>query len=231
MFEEFDGRRQTKIMRDVGGVARMLSHFDRYVTTEAPTPQLAARDYLSRYGQLLGLEKQQLGNLLRPTEHRPTAADIEYRLLSEKPQFDLTTVAFHQTCFGLPVWEAGISVTMKHNPLRVIGARSTLHPELKVKRPLAKTFTKWKALDVETLAKHLGLAGRASHGAPLGINSQRFMIYQHDAAKLRHTTLPRSKHRSPSQSGPPGLPLPAAHRAIRDGHHYVVAAIYFSFDF
>ena len=230
MFEEFDARSQTKIVRDAGGIARMLFHADRYVATQAATPRLAAHDYLHRYGRLLGLRRQHLGNLFRPIEQEPTEADVEYRLLSEKHQFDMTTVAFHQTGLGLPVWEAGLSVTMKHKPLRVIGARSTLHPKLSIKRPSAKAVARLKALDAETLAKHLGLAGKAFRGAPLKINKQRFMVYQHDTARLRRATVQPGKHRSPSQSGRPGLPLPPVHRAIRDGHHYVVLAVYFSFD-
>ncbi len=228
MFEEFDARRQTKIVRDADDVARVLTHFDRYVASRAATPQLAARDYLSRYGGLLGVRRQHLKNLSRRAEREPVAAGVEYRILAEKRQFDLTTVAFHQTYLGLPVWEAGVSVTMKHKPLRVVGARSTLHRVLKVKRPSEKALASLKTLDVQTLGKRLGLTGK--EGATLKINSRRLMIYRHDAAKRRHATVPRTKHRALSQLGTPGLPLPAAHRAIRDGRHYVVLAVYFSYD-
>ena len=230
MFEEFDMRTRTRIVRDASGVARMLFHADRYVATDASTPRLAARDYLSRYGRLLGLRRQHLKNLFQSVGHEPTTAAVDYRLLAEKHQFDLTTVAFHQTCFGLPVWEAGLSVTIKHDPLRVIGARSTLHPALAVKHPRAKHLAKMKSLTVEALAEHLGLAGRARRGAPLTINSQRFMIYRHDATRLAHATAKPPKHGSDLQSGAPSLPLPPVHSSIRDGRHYIVAAVYFSFD-
>src|SRR4051794_5566141 len=103
MFEEFDRRSQTKVLRDADRVARTLSH-PRYVATNARTPQLAAREYLDRYGELLGVQEQELKHLFAPTEQEPTTENVEYRLLSEKHQFDLTTVAFYQTHFGLPVW-------------------------------------------------------------------------------------------------------------------------------
>jgi hypothetical protein len=231
MFEEFDARSQTKIVRDADGVARMLSHADRYVASAAPTPQLAAHDYLSRYGRLLGLPQQHLRNLSAPIGQEPAAAGVEYRFLIEKRQSDLTTVAFHQTCFGLAVWEAGLSVTMKHDPLRVVGARSTLHAALKVKRPSAKHIASAKTLDAETLAGTLGLSSRARRGAPLDITSQSFMIYRHDAAKLSHATARPPKRDSALQSGAPRLPLPPVHSSIRDGRHYVVSAVHFSFDF
>ena len=37
MYEEFDAQSQTKIVRDADGIARELSHANRYVATEAPT--------------------------------------------------------------------------------------------------------------------------------------------------------------------------------------------------
>ena len=51
MFEEFDVRTKTKVIRTSDGTARLLSHTDQYVTTKAQTPRLAAHDYLSRYGR------------------------------------------------------------------------------------------------------------------------------------------------------------------------------------
>jgi hypothetical protein len=111
MYEEFDGRTRTKIVRDADGVARVLSHADRHVAVKAATPQLAANDYLGRHGHLFGLKQQHLKNLTRGVVQDPTRAAVDYRFLREKSQFDVTTVAFDQTRFGLAVWEAGISVT------------------------------------------------------------------------------------------------------------------------
>src|ERR1700722_16460564 len=39
MYEEFDGRTRTKIVRDADGIARVLSHADRHVAVKAATPQ------------------------------------------------------------------------------------------------------------------------------------------------------------------------------------------------
>lgn len=230
MYEEFDGRTRTKIVRDADGIVRVLSHADRHVAVKAATPQLAANDYLNRYGRLLGLKQQHLKNLTRGVVQDPTGAPVDYRFLREKSLFDVTTVAFDQTRFGLAVWEAGISVTMKHNPLRVIGARSTLHDKLDVKRPSKARVESAKAIDAETLAKCLGLAGVVRRGVPLTINSQKFMIFRYRAATRRRAITPPKRGGRPS-SGHPTLPLPPVHASIRDGKHYVVRAVYFSFDF
>ena len=230
MFEEFDARSQTKIVRDAGGIARTLSHANRYVVTEAPTPQLAARDYLTRYGELLGVWREQLRHLFLPTEQQPGVDEVEYRFLSEKHQSDLTTVAFYQTCFGLPVWEAGLSITMKDNPLRVVGAQSTMHPDLKVKRPPAGTVARLKTFDIETLASSLGLTGRAPHDATLSIDSQRFMIYRYERARRTNGPARPREDMSGFQAVGPGLPLSPVDSSIEDGRHYVVLAVYFRFD-
>ncbi len=230
MYEEFDGRTWTKIVRDADGIARVLSHGDRHIAVKAATPQLAANDYLKRYGHLFGLKQQHLKNLTRGVVQDPTGAAVDYRFLREKSQFDVTTVAFDQTRFGLAVWEAGISVTMKHNPLRVIGARSTLHDKLDVKRPSATHVEKAKAIDVGTLAKCLGLAGIVRRGVPLTINTQKFMIFRYHEATRRRAITPAKRAGRPS-SGHPTLPLPPVHASIRDGKDYVVRAVYFSFDF
>ncbi|MFZ3311498.1 MAG: hypothetical protein WA280_19260, partial [Xanthobacteraceae bacterium] len=169
MFEEFDARIQAKIVRDADGVARILSHPDRYVAAGARTPRAAARDYLSRYGHVFGVQARHLRNLLKAPERNPTGAGHEFRYVDAKPQFDLTTVAFQQTYFGLPIWEAGLSVTMKHAPLRIVGARSTSHPKLGLKRPAAAHLARAKMLDAKTLATHLGLPERPN--GPLKINS------------------------------------------------------------
>ena len=230
MYEEFDGRTRTKIVRDADGIARVLSHADRHVAAKAATPQLAANDYLSRYGHLLGLKQQHLKNLTGSVVQDPTGAPVDYRFLREKSQFDVTTVAFDQTRFGLAVWEAGISVTMKHNPLRVIGARSTLHDKLEVKRPSATHVARAKAIDVETLAKSLGLAGAdpprraADHQQP---KIHDLSLPRGDAPARHHA----AKRDGRPSSGHPTLPLPPVHASIRDGKHYVVRAVYFSFDF
>ena len=230
MYEEFDGRTRTKVVRDADGIARVLSHADHHVAVKAATPQAAAGAYLGRYGHLLGLKRQHLKNLTRGVGQDPTGAPVDYRFLREKSQFDVTTVAFDQTRFGLAVWEAGISVTMKHNPLRVIGARSTLHDKIEVKRPSATHVERAKAIDVETLAKSLGLAGVVRRGVPLTINAQKFMIFRYREATRRRAITSAKRAGRPS-SGHPTLPLPPVHASIRDGKHYVVRAVYFSFDF
>jgi hypothetical protein len=229
MFEEFDKRSQTKILRDADRVARTLSH-PRYVATDARTPQLAASEYLTRYSELLGLREEELKHLFAPTEQEPAADKVEYRLLSEKHQFDLTTVAFYQTHFGLPVWEAGLSITMKENPLRIIGAQTTRHPDPKVKRPSAEAVARSRAIDSQILAKSLGFASEPERDTSFGIDHQRLMVYRYERARRTRSPGQQPKDVAALQASDPSLPLPPVDRSIREGEHYVVSAVYFRLD-
>ena len=46
----------------------------------------------------------------------PLKQDVQYRLSKQKQFFDSTTVEFSQTYLNLPVWHAGVTVTVKHTP-------------------------------------------------------------------------------------------------------------------
>ena len=67
---------------------------------------------------------------------------MEYRLSEEKSLFDATTFAFWQTLHNVPIWEAGVTVTVKHDPSRVTasvdnsqsGVEATLPPDRKIER-------------------------------------------------------------------------------------------------
>ena len=56
------------------------------------------------------------------------------------------------------------------------------------------------------------------------------MIFRYHEATRRRAITPAKRDGRPS-SGHPTLPLPPVHASIRDGKHYVVRAVYFSFDF
>ncbi|MGH7210799.1 MAG: hypothetical protein ACREF1_04980, partial [Acetobacteraceae bacterium] len=93
MIQEFDRSRQVYVNRDAQGIARELLHFDHPVQIVERTPQLAAGDYLRRFGDLLGITASQLANLANPPSATLTQDGVEYRRLSEKSQFDTVTIA------------------------------------------------------------------------------------------------------------------------------------------
>ena len=102
MFEEFCPTLGTKVRFDSQGVPRDVIHQEHF-RSSAPNPEGAVRDYLGKHHGLIKIRNKELRNLHRAPSPAATSAKIEYRLHYEKLQFNTTTVAYHQTIFGLPI--------------------------------------------------------------------------------------------------------------------------------
>jgi zinc metalloprotease ZmpB len=229
MLEEFDRSSGTKVIRDSKGVARGLSH-EQGVVSRARTARLAAQEYLCSFRGLLGAKTGEFENLSLPPERDPVDAGVEFRFLAEKSQFDTTTVSYYQTFFGLPVWEAGLSVHMKQAPFRIMGARSTGHPDIQVAKPSAQALARLKKLNAQTLAKVLGIADKPSefNAKSLRVLHQRLMIYRYEESqRVVVPEQPIGKGGKRLVSDDPMLPLPPVARGIAEGRHYVVAVVDF----
>src|SRR5215470_12704703 len=106
---QFDPGSGTEVIRDSHGGRRAFLYGHQPFVIRSSTARRAAEAYLQRHQALLGLDLAELQALGLLPKQASNEAGIEYRFLSEKRQFDVTTVTFDQTCLGLPVWQAGIS--------------------------------------------------------------------------------------------------------------------------
>jgi len=225
MHQHFDSATQTYVNTDEQGIVRGLTP-DEPIVSDADSAQLAAQNYLQQHAELLGVEPAALDNLTAEREAQPVDAGSEFRIHTEKEQFDTTTVAYDQTYFGLPVWEASVAVHVKHDPYRVVSASSTRHPDLTAKRPPAKALERFKEIDEPTLASLLGLKPGSKAAKSLKITGTRLVVYQYEAAK-----------RQPEAEAPgedelvahdhPTLDLPPLPAAIVEDGHYVSAVVHF----
>lgn len=125
MVQEFDPKGKVHLTRDSQGTTRGVLHVEEQYETAASTAVLAAREYLEKFGEVLGIAQSELTNFSLAPETSPVDARVEYRFDQEKPQFDTTTVVLAQTYFGLPVWEAGVAVHMRQRPFVVLSAVDT----------------------------------------------------------------------------------------------------------
>jgi zinc metalloprotease ZmpB len=231
MIQEFDRARQVYINRDAQGIARELLHFDHPVQIVARTPQAAAGDYLRRFGDLLGISQSQLSNLDNPPSATLTQDGVEYRRLSEKAQFDTVTASFAQTDLGVPVWEAGVALTLVGGD-KVLSAQSTLHPKVSVATPSAEALKHLQELDAEQLRELLGIDERQQR--QLRIESRKLVVYQYAATQRifpRPAPIPigvRGGGGLIGDEGPPILPLPPVPPGVEESNHYVCEAIYFA---
>ncbi|MCX6631386.1 MAG: hypothetical protein NTW28_27550 [Candidatus Solibacter sp.] len=229
MYQEFDANSKATVNRDEKDVVRELLHQDEHVVSEANTPQLAATDYLSKFGSLLGLGGGETDNLALTHDTDLTDAGGELRFQREKQQFDTTTVMYQQTHFGLPVWHGGISIHMKRAPYRIISSQSTRHADLDDLKPPSKaTMTRLKKLNKTTLAKALGLTPKAKlfDLKSLAVQRVRLLILRYKAER-------REMVEGPPESGQFGhqhatLSLPPVAKSLQEGRHYVAAEVQFA---
>lgn len=225
MHEHYDSATKTQVNVDQEGIVRGLIP-EEPVISSAATAELAAQEYLEKHAELLGVEPAALASLTAPRAAEPVDAGSEFRIHSEKQQFDTTTVAYDQTYFGLPVWEASVAVYVKSNPYRVVAASSTRHPDITVKRPPEKALERFKDIDEETLASLLGLKPGSKAAKSLKITGSRLVVYQYEAAKrLPEGEAPTEDELVAHER--PTLPLPPLPASIMEDGHYVSAVVHF----
>ena len=242
MPQEYNDLANAHVDRDDNGIVRGVLHAEQLYASSARTPLLAAQDYLEKFAGLLGLKDTELRSLGLNTESTPTADGVEYRLWAEKSQFDTTTVTFAQSYFGLPVWEAGLAVQMKVNPFRIISAQSTAHVDVSAERPTDAALRRLSKLNEEKLAHSLGLSAKDAKDkrfdrSSLKIERQTLFVYRYEAdqriravdellVEPEHAGEPAPHHHHHHHHNP-NPPLPPVPGDIKDGRHYVVAAVYF----
>ncbi len=229
MHANFNEAASAHVSQDEDGVVREVWH-EAPVPSTASTAQLAAEQYLARHAGLLGLAPAELTNLAAESEAAPVDAAGEFRLLSEKAQFDSTTVAYEQTHFGLPVWEAGVAVYMKNGPYRVVGAQSTRHADVDgVRLPSKAKLAKFDAPTAKAVAALLGLSATAKgyDAKSLAVEGVELVIYRYEAAKREPHGGGGASLTGEDAGAGPTLPLPPLPKSIVEGGHYVAAVVHF----
>ncbi len=233
MPQEYDVSAKAHVDRDDRGHARGVVH-EQFFQSKARTAQLAARDYLEEFGALFDLKPAELQSLALGAEEAPSSDGVEYRLWAEKTQFDTTTITFAQTCFGLPIWDAGLAVQVKPNPYRITSAESTAHVEVSADKPSPAALARLGKLNEETLAQSLGLTPgiKGFERSSLRIERQKLYVYRYEAdQRLRLVeelvAVPGHHDEPEHREHYANPPLPPVPERIEEGRHYVCAAVYF----
>lgn len=120
----FDLTGNVNLERDDQGVARSLEHIQQpYLAAPAalaaPTPQALAQSYLnepevrSAYGLDDALLSDLSGAVPSLAADRLGTEGSRLRMGEEKSLMGTSSVAYQQTFNGLPIWEAGLTVTVQ----------------------------------------------------------------------------------------------------------------------
>jgi hypothetical protein len=156
----------------------------------------------------------------------PTVEEQALRFESEKHLMDSTVVSFTQTMFGLPIYQAGVSVTLQSPDNSVRAASSTLHYDIAAQPP-GDTLT-GATMNAAAVGGYDDLVRSALPAASeMRINRTRLMVYRYDAATRTYTHAPGDSE-SGFHTEPPTLPLPPLASSIVDGKHYVAVEALFA---
>ena len=198
------------------------------MATNAARPasaQEAAKQFLASNAGLLQLKQNVMQSMDVRASLAPVAEDEALRFESEKHTMDSTVVSYNQTMFGLPIYQAGVSVVMHGPQNQVKAATSTLHYDVAAQPP-GHSMANMGALDTAASGAHDNVVRRAIPAAQgMRINRTRMMVYQYDPADRVH-----HEHGDPGFGAqPPGLTLPPVPSSIKPGTHYIVVDALFSY--
>ncbi|MBA2390410.1 MAG: hypothetical protein H0V67_09155 [Geodermatophilaceae bacterium] len=199
MSQQFDTARRFYIDDDPDGRGRVVRPADRNRRTAAQLPQLAAREFLVEHADVLGVRAGWLtGAALShgATEIEEDADGIELRFSDEKSQFDSATIGYQQTWRGLPVWRAGVTVTLRRDPARVANVHNTTYPEIEVHLPSQNdigravagerglmTIALGTRLTVSTTTKRARSRESTEDRKRVDIVTDQLVVYRYDAAR------------------------------------------------
>lgn len=155
MPEIYDPKLKARLTVDESDRVRSIDHVDEYWESPEATPRETAIAYLREVADTFALPADQFAFAHQPVDYLSPEADrdTEYRLNVEKTLFNMTTEGFYQTHRNTPVWAAGVTVTVKHNPMRVVGATNTALDGLEVELPSEEVIDRWRRLFAQAAAE------------------------------------------------------------------------------
>lgn len=233
---EFD--ENTNLSNDPRGNVKVLEHLEEpFVASEgladgsfngsaAPaTPTNLATQYLRQVASAYGIDQNMLSDAGATDAFSDAPAtpspDGKLELVDEKDIMGTTTVSYQQTYAGLPIWRAGVSVTVQPEPMRVTASQSSVHKDINLASSSA-SLTSESSINAVQLKKLLNVTG-----ANPKITGTRKLIYQYDPARRIDPEV-NSAPKDSFECGPPTLPLPSLPPSILAEQHYVVTEVLFS---
>lgn len=236
-----------QVRRDDRGRIRQLSHaqqpyqpesvdlaMESLAVAAAPlTPRALAEQYIRDVAEIYGLESESTENFAAAPTPAPSQAGTELRFKEEKRAGGGTSVSYDQTRFGLPIWDAGMTVRINTAPMQVTSSHNAVHYEIEVHQPGADASYMPQRLDGAALK---GLLGLAEDSEKPRVNATRLLIYRYrPEERLDPQMRPDNEENLESfgfagaQSPDlPSLPLPPVPDEIMPERHYIVSEALFT---
>lgn len=117
---------KAQVSTDDEGRVRHILHEEASWQPTQRDPRGAAIEYVRAQAGLLGIADAALDRLEQPVMYTEPREEVDsFRLVDEKRQFDSVLLAFAQTYLNVPVWRAGITVTVKVEPSSIVETTNT----------------------------------------------------------------------------------------------------------
>lgn len=259
MKELYQSEIKAHVSLDDNERVRAIRHSQKHWPSNCGSAVDTAIAYLNSMARIYDIPAAQLTNLQQKVSFLDPEADreIEYRLSEDKSHFDARTIGFYQTYRNTPVWRAGLKVTIKENPYRVIQSVNTSQSDIEAAMPakatierFRKLFTKFDLLNArrrasevveesdttegdEYISKVIGIdtakGQRGQKGKPERIRfiRGRFWIYRYN--EERRLSQPHGETAQEIVDEDVGAmpPVGPVDKSLKDGECYFVAEVTF----
>ncbi len=214
------------LSRDENQRVRIINHNQEPVSIRgAETPERLAEAYFNEVAKIYDIDDLELKSVnLKPTRNL-VDEKAAFRIDIERINMGSVIIAYSQTYFGLPVWEAAFNIVIQENPLQVLSSSSTAYHDIEVKKPSAESLKRAEGIIDKTLPKNL-FEKTKDQDQRVKINRRRLIVYKYDASK--RIIEPREEGNQGFERPLPTLPLPPVSDKIKDGNFYVVEEILFT---
>lgn len=124
---------------------RGINHLDELWPAETAGPRTTAPSSLRRMAATLEVDVARFDDAHQSVGFlQPGQRGTEYRHSEEEPLFDATTEGFYQSHLNVPASAAGITVTVKHSPTRVVSAVDTSLADVQAQLPSDEAIRRWR---------------------------------------------------------------------------------------
>ncbi len=147
MKESYRPDLKAHVLTDAANRVRAIRHTQEYWESPTGGGLMTAVAYLREFASVYEIPAKKLNRLETKVNFLdPREQEEEYRLSEERRQFDSETFGFYQTSLNVPVWRAGLRVTVKQGPNRVVSSEDTTQTGVDAKLPAAETIARYKEL-------------------------------------------------------------------------------------
>ncbi|ORV33328.1 hypothetical protein AWB99_08285 [Mycolicibacterium confluentis] len=142
----YDADLRATVTVDDADRIRALNHDEHWPVVEARGDE-AASAYFGEIASKLDIAETALRSLNEPVSYfDPRQQDVEYHFSEEKSFFDTATYTFYQTYLNTPVWSAGVTVTVKQEPTRVVAMTNSSESGIDAQLPTRAAVARYQRL-------------------------------------------------------------------------------------